>query len=382
MSSKESSLQPDIIFFITEFSFFKSHRLNLIKFLSKRYHRILILTHIKAEEIDELNNLNLPKEVVIENFFVDRSSIGLTKNLIYLFRLFKVLSEKRPKSLFLVSSKPIILGGICSLLLPIKKVFFNISGLGYLFISQDFKVKIIRVLILIIYKIIFMNKRSKVIFQNRDDLNYFTDKNVINPSRAEIIRGNGVDSNFFIREERPEKITFLFASRLLIDKGITEYINAISSIHDNDVDFKIAGRHDKQNPNCIDISELNKLKENPLVSYLGFVEYEKMPQLFNSSDVFVLPSYREGLPKVALEAACSEMPLILTDVNGCRDCLIEGETGFLVRSKDHEELRNKMIYFINNKEKISSMGKKSRLFVESNFSEEVMFPKYDLLFKQ
>ena len=107
-----------------------------------------------------------------------------------------------------------------------------------------------------------------------------------------------------------------------------------------------------------------------------------MPQLFNSSDIFVLPSYREGLPKVALEAACSEMPLILTDVNGCRDCLKEGETGLLVKPRDYRDLRSKMIYFVNNKEKISSMGKKSRLFVESNFSEEVMFPKYDLLFKQ
>ena len=107
-----------------------------------------------------------------------------------------------------------------------------------------------------------------------------------------------------------------------------------------------------------------------------------MPELFNSSDIFVLPSYREGLPKVALEAASSEMPLILSNVSGCRDCLIEGKTGFLVGHNSWTDIRDKMLFFIQNKDQIIFMGKKSRQFVESNFSEKILFKQYDLLFKK
>ena len=227
-----------------------------------------------------------------------------------------------------------------------------------------------------------MNRNSKVVFQNKEDLNYFVEKKIVKSFRAELLRGNGVDTNFFTRKRRPEKLTFLFASRLLLDKGITEYLDAARSLSDPNIIFKVAGKHDENNPNCLGSKELNDLKKNPFVEYLGLIEYEKMPELFNASDVFVLPSYREGLPKVALEAACTEMPLILTDVNGCRDCLIEGKTGFLARPRDSEDLKEKMFYFIHNKDQIRPMGIRSREFIEANFSEKIMFPKYDLLFKK
>lgn len=382
MSYKKNSKQPDILFLISEFNFLKSHRLNLIRFLSKKYKRILILTNIEEVDPAELKRLNLSSKVKFKNFYLDRSAIGIFKNLLFLFNLFKVLVFYKPKRLFLVSSKPILLGGICSLFLPIQKTYFNISGLGYLFISEKFKAKIIKNLVLIIYRIIFMNRNSKVVFQNKEDLNYFVKKKIVKSFKAELLRGNGVDTNFFTRKRRPEKLTFLFASRLLLDKGITEYLDAARSLSDPNIIFKVAGKHDENNPNCLGSKELNDLKKNPFVEYLGIIEYEKMPELFNASDVFVLPSYREGLPKVALEAACTEMPLILTDVNGCRDCLIEGKTGFFARPRDSEDLKEKMFYFIHNKDQIRPMGIRSREFIEANFSEKIMFPKYDLLFKK
>ena len=134
MSYKKNSKPPDILFLISEFNFLKSHRLNLIRFLSKKYKRILILTNIEEVDPAELKRLNLSSRVQFENFYLDRSAIGIFKNLLFLFNLFKVLVYYKPKRLFLVSSKPILLGGICSLFLPIQKTYFNISGLGYLFI--------------------------------------------------------------------------------------------------------------------------------------------------------------------------------------------------------------------------------------------------------
>jgi len=374
--------QPDFLFVISEFNFFKSHRLNLIRFLSTKYKSIVVATNLEEVTSEEIEKLNLPLGVKFQDYYLNRSSIGILSNFFSVIKLFRILYFYKPKRLFLVSSKPIIMGGICSLILPIQKVYFNISGLGYLFISLKLKARLLKKLVLVIYKIIFLNKRSKIIFQNNDDLDYFVNKGIVSNLRVELLRGNGVDTKLFHRKKRPGSITFLFASRLLLDKGIKEYLRAARSIHDLDVKFKVAGKYDKDNPNCLNSKEIDKLRDDSSVEYLEEIEYEQMPELFNSSDVFVLPSYREGLPKVALEAACSEMPLILSDVSGCRDCLIEGQTGFLVDHNSWSDIRDKMLYFIQNKDQIILMGKKSRQFVESNFSEKILFEQYDLLFKK
>tara|TARA_Y100000590_G_scaffold138186_1_gene158202 strand:+ start:35869 stop:37017 length:1149 start_codon:yes stop_codon:yes gene_type:complete len=382
MNQKDQLNQPDLLFVISEFSFLITHRLNLIKHLSNDFPEIVIATNLKGVSNKDIKSLNLPRGIRFVDYYVHRSAIGITNNLSSLFRLFKILHSLKPIRLFLVSSKPIVMGGICSLFLPIKKTYYNISGLGYLFISEELKAKIVKNILILIYRLIFLKKGSKIIFQNKDDLNYFVDSKVVKESKAELLEGNGVDTDLFIRKKRPRTITFLFASRLLIDKGIDHYLVAARSLSDLEVKFKVAGRYDKDNPNCLSQEDMDKMKLDSSVEYLGEVDYEEMPELFNSSDVFVLPSYREGLPKVALEAACSEMPLILSDVNGCRDCLVNGETGYLVRIKSWEDIRDKMLYFLKNKDQISVMGKKSREYVKSNFSEKVLFKKYDLLFKK
>ena len=101
-----------------------------------------------------------------------------------------------------------------------------------------------------------------------------------------------------------------------------------------------------------------------------------MPALLESAHIFVLPSYREGLPQVALEAAACSMPLILTDVNGCRDCVIDNEGGFLVNSHDWKDLREKINFFIENSEKVELMGNQSRQYVMNNFSDTVVHKKF------
>ena len=140
--------------------------------------------------------------------------------------------------------------------------------------------------------------------------------------------------------------------------------------------FQVAGDIDLDNPNSLSKDQLVDLTNNQSIDYLGNIEYKTMPRVFNEAHILVLPSYREGLPKVALEAAASGMPLILSDVNGCRDCLINGETGFLTENKNSRDLENKFKYFINNPEKVIEMGSASRRHVESFFSEEVIFNKF------
>ena len=142
-------------------------------------------------------------------------------------RLFLIFMRLKPKKLFLVSSKPIIFGGISALLLGLKDIFFSISGLGYVFINEGKKNLLVKKIILGFYRVIFGNPSSKVIFQNEDDRKLLLDLGVLSFDKTILIRGNGIDTEKFKRiKSKEERIGFLFASRLLIDKGVEEFLEA------------------------------------------------------------------------------------------------------------------------------------------------------------
>jgi len=374
---KRKLLQPDFLFVINDFDFLESHRLNLIKHLAKEFRDIVVAVNLKGVS-DKRKDL-LPKNVVLVDYSLNRSSLGFS-NLINLYSLFRILIQFKPVRLFLVSSKPIIFGGISSYFLPVKKVYFNISGLGYSFISNDFKARVTRVILILLYKLVSLNTKVKVIFQNEDDLNFFIKKRIVTREKTTLIRGSGIDTAKFKRNSYKEGIVFLFAGRLLIDKGIREFIKAISEIDENNVSFKIAGNLDKDNPNCLSDNEFSDLQNNKRIEYLGNLNYADMAVVYEESHVFVLPSYREGLPKAALEAGSFSMPLILSDVNGCRDCVLEAQTGFLVERGNAGDLSEKMRLFVEKPYLIDSMGEKSRKYIKLNFSEDKIFPKFLSLF--
>ena len=364
---------PDLLFVINDFSFLKSHRLSFIKFLSKKGLAIMICTDCTKAPKSELESLN-KIGINLQDLKLNRSSIGIFSNLYSLIQLYKIVLKYRPKKISLVSAKPIVLGGLLSLIHGFKRVYFSITGLGYVFISQSFKARFIRIILLTIYKIVFSKKNCTVIFQNKDDLNLFVSKKIVSIEKTKIISGNGIDTQIFKQNRKSsEKVRFLFASRLLVDKGLVEFYRASESIGDDQSSFKIVGQLDRENPNCISKKFFNKIKDSSSVSYVGIVEHKDMPELLNHSDVFVLPSYREGLPQVALEAASCNMPLILSDVEGCRECINENKNGYLVNRGDYKDLQEKMKIFISNPSLISKMGKESRNYILEKFSEEKIY---------
>ena len=125
-----------------------------------------------------------------------RSDAGRS-NLYSLIQLYKIVLKYRPKKISLVSAKPIVLGGLLSLILGFKRVYFSITGLGYVFISQSFKARFIRIILSTIYKIVFSKKNCTVIFQNKDDLNLFVSKKIVSIEKTKIISGNGIDTQIF-----------------------------------------------------------------------------------------------------------------------------------------------------------------------------------------
>ena len=368
--------QPDILFVVNDFNFLRSHRLELLKYLSSKGFKVSVATNLAECSEQALNSMKLYLEN-IEDYRDDRASINPLKSFFSLFKLYLILRRIKPKILSLVSPKPIILGGIASFLLQPAKIFFTISGMGYVFIDKSLKARILQKVVFGLYKILFQIENSGVIFQNSDDRNLFIEKGLVNDHKTHVIKGNGINTDCFYRKEPlPHKLTFLFASRLLKDKGINEFIKAAENICNQNVVFRVAGGIDESNPNSLTLSELELLKLNKDIDYVGRIEYQDMPKLFTSAHIFVLPSYREGLPQVALEAASFSMPLLLTDVNGCRDCILERENGFLVKPKDWKDLSDKFYYFINHPEEVAIMGEKSRKYILNNFSEDIIHGKF------
>ena len=215
------------------------------------------------------------------------------------------------------------------------------------------------------------NKNFRFIFQNQNDMDIFLDKNISNKSNSLLISGSGINTKefpFFERDEKKE-LTFLFAARLVKSKGFNEFMEAGKVIMTKypETKFVVAGKFDFENPETISEKTYQSLKDSK-IEFLGEVAYEEMNNLYKKTTIFVLPSYREGLPKVALEAASTGIPLILTNVPGCRECVEDNVNGYLIREKDSNDLISKMEKIIFNPETIRPMSMSSRKIIEKRFS--------------
>ncbi len=252
----------------------------------------------------------------------------------------------------------------------------NISGLGRAFIKKSWLSHVVRAL----YKVT-LTRAPKVFFQNLDDLHVFQQLSLLKNNQAIPVPGSGIDLNRFSSSHyspRPfDKTEFLLIGRMLWDKGVGEFVEAakIVKIKYPQTKFILIGPSDYDNASAITLATLKDWEAKGIVEYMGQLD-NVIPQI-EAADVVVLPSYREGLPRSLLEACAIGRPLIATNVPGCKDLVIEGETGFLCNPKDAEDLANAMIRFI----KLSDTQKKeiglnARKLVEEKFDHNIVINKY------
>jgi glycosyltransferase involved in cell wall biosynthesis len=270
--------------------------------------------------------------------------------------------------------KPNIYSSIVSGLLNIKSVS-NITGLGTIFIKQSPITKMVKIL----YKFA-LSYNSKVFFQNKSDQRYFLENDLVAEGITDLLPGSGVDLNKFIPLEKSiinNKIIFLLIARLLKDKGLLEYIEAIRIVKDryDNVEFQILGAVDSLNRTAITNEELQSWIDDKLVSYLGTTD--AVEKVISQCDCVLLPSYREGTPRSLLEACAMEKPIIATDVAGCRDIVDDGINGFLCKVKSSEDLADKIELMLNlsDNERLL-MGKAGRKKVLEQFDENTVINKY------
>jgi glycosyltransferase involved in cell wall biosynthesis len=229
-----------------------------------------------------------------------------------------------------------------------------------------------------LYRLAFSRART-VVFQNEDDRSEFLAAGLVDAERTLRVPGSGVDLERFTPMPLPEggAPVFLFVGRVLSDKGVREFVQAARQMRSRrpDLIFRILGRVGADNPTAIPLDEVRSGEEESLVELLGTCD-DVRPHLAHALCV-VLPSYREGVPRVLLEAAAMARPCIATDVPGCRDAVVDGRTGLLCAPRDSAALAGAMQRFIDAGPAVwASMGAAGRRHVEDHFDERRVIETY------
>ena len=353
-----------LLFLVNSSSYFLSHRLGIAIEAKKQGYEV----HIASPE-DGCEDTFKIKGLMHHKLPISRTSINIFSEIKAFLNIYFLIKKINPDLLHLITIKPVIYGGIISRLIQIKGVVSAVPGLGYVYISKGIRAAILRFFINYFYKVSFSKKSLKIIFQNKDDMNKLRLAVGFDPIKSVIIKGSGVDLDEFKSTPLPEgRPVISMISRLQEDKGVKEFARAAQMIKERKIeaDFWLIGDTDSSYPSPILIEDLQEWENKGFLSVLGY--RKDINILIGNSNIIVLPSYREGLPKVLLEAAACGRPVITTDVPGCRAAIEEGKTGLLVPPRDSLSLADKIEYLLRNKELLKKMGNAGRKLAEENFS--------------
>ena len=361
-------MKPRILFFITEDWYFWSHRLPIAQGIRNKGFEVLIAAI-----------LNKHKERIEKEGFrlipigLKRKSKNIIKEIYSILEIIRIYRKEKPDIVHHVAIKPILYGSFAARLTGVPYVVNALTGLGFIFIKKGWLASAIRKLIVFIYRLAFLSKNTFAIFQNPEDLKLFVDLHIVKNNRAVLIRGSGVDTAHFLNLPEPAGIPVItLASRMLWDKGIKELVDATRQLHNNGVKCRtvLVGIPDPDNPASIPKHVLRDWHAEGLVEWWGY--RSDMADVFAKSNIVVLPSYREGLPKVLLEAASCGRSIVATDVPGCREIVRNNINGFLVPPYDPKTLADALKVLIENPELRAKMGARGREIVKAEFSEEIV----------
>lgn len=272
-----------------------------------------------------------------------------------------IMKKVNPDVVFTFMLKPNIYGVLAAKKAGVKKIFSMVEGAGDAFTYNTLKWRLIRRVIVGLYRKAFKIP-NKVFFLNGDDVKDFIKHKIVKDDRCELIKGIGVNLDEFRSEGLGDSNSFLMVARLNVAKGVIEYCNAARIVKKSypNVTFGLLGAEGN-----LTVEDIKEYIDDGSIIYHGVTD-DVRPYL-RDCGVCVLPSYREGFSVSIMEAEASGKPIITCDAPGCKDAVREGYNGFLVPVKDVDALAEKMIYFINNPDKVTEMGKQAREFAETYF---------------
>lgn len=270
---------------------------------------------------------------------MQRRSLNPFRELALLLWLRRVIRAEKVELVHGFTIKCAVYGSLAARLAAVPARVNAVAGMGYVFTSTDVKARVLRPVVSALLRLALGGQRARLILQNPDDVALFQQSGLVDPERVRLIPGSGVDCHRFVPVERAcapaeKRFRVVLPARLLWDKGLAEFVDAARQLlgEGRAIEFLLAGEPDPGNPAAASEETIRAWMNEGLVTWLGHVD--DMPRLYQSVDAVVLPSYREGLPKGLIEAAACGLPLVTTDVPGCREVVTNELDGLLVPAKD------------------------------------------------
>jgi glycosyltransferase involved in cell wall biosynthesis len=250
-----------------------------------------------------------------------------------------------------------------------------VAGMGYVFTSADLTARLLRPVVRTLLRLALSGSGARLILQNPDDVALFEEAGLVDPAWIRLIPGSGVDCARFApspARSAHDRFRVVLPARLLWDKGVAEYVEAARLLRREGraVDFLLAGDPDPGNPAAVPETTVRRWTEEGVVQWLGHVD--DMPALFRSVDAVALPSYREGLPKGLIEAGACGLPLVTTDVPGCREVVTDGVDGLLVPVRDGKALASAIARLAEDPALCARLGAAARREALAEFDERIV----------
>ncbi|QAY77050.1 glycosyltransferase family 4 protein [Sphingosinicella sp. BN140058] len=305
---------------------------------------------------------------------MDKKGVSPARDGLLFLRYLAALRRLRPDVFLGYTAKPNIYGSLAAQALGIK-VINNVSGLGTAFIQGGWLMRTVSTL----YRLAF--RRSEVVFfQNGEDRDLFLDRQIVEPAKARLLPGSGIDLERF----RPRTVvagrgtvSFLLVARMLWDKGVGEFVDAARAVRDRapEARFQLLGFLDAENRTAVSRADVERWQQEGVVDYLG--HSDDVRPFIAAADCVVLPSYREGLPRSLLEASAMAKPIIATDVPGCRHITEHGVNGFLCAPRDAGSLAEAMLTVLRlSKAEREALGAAGRAKARAEFDERIVTERY------
>lgn len=354
-------------------SSFYGFRADLIRTLLKKGHQVYAFTsEYTKEDLKKIESLG----AIPVTYELNRGGLNPLADIVATYKLAKKIREIKPDLVFSYFSKPVIFGTIAAKLAKVPRIVGMLEGLGYTFTQQpeglSKKTELIKKIQVLLYKFA-LPQLDKLIFLNPDDPLDLLDQHAINVKKVEVLGGIGLNLKDYPYQPVPniqQPINFLFIGRLLREKGIHDFLAAVKIVKEKypETQFTVLGAIDPHNLGALTQSELDELISSNIIDYPGHVDNVK--DWIAKSHVFVLPSYREGVPRSTQEAMAIGRAVVTTDVPGCRETVEHGVNGFIVAKWNPEALAEKMIYFIEQPEQIEKMGIESYKIAQEKFDAD------------
>ncbi|GAP07537.1 glycosyltransferase [Anaerolinea thermolimosa] len=349
--------------------FLYNYRLNFARFLREQGHEVALVSP-NGQYASALQGAGF-RWVCWE---VGRQSLTPWKELGALLRLVKIYREERPDVVNHLTIKPVLYGGFAAKLVGVPRVVSNITGRGYVLVSEERKARLLRPLVLTLYRFILQSARQQALFENDSDRNFFIKQGLIRPERAHLLTGLGVDIERFHPVVHNHKVPLvLFAGRFLREKGVEELVEAGKILRQRGVSFRLVltGDVDPGNPLSLEQETVQTWVNTGLAEWWGF--QSKMEDIYAQADVFVFPSfYGEGLPSALMEAAACGLPIVASDLPGCRAAVEDGVNGFIVPVRDVESLANRLEDLLRSEDLRREMGTASRQIALQRFNQNAV----------